>query len=214
MNVELRDVTKKLGSADVLDDVTLTIDTSEGVLLTGENGAGKTTLLQLIVGLQLPTAGEVLVDGRDPSDVAVRSQLAYVADEPVLYTDITAEEQLFYVAHLHDDDESSADARVERAIAAFGLEERRQQPPPAMSRGWRQRVGLCLAWVKPFELVVIDEPVSGLDERGAEQLRKALRGLRAEGKGFVVASHSPAFFDGIAGRHVEVADGKLRSAAP
>jgi ABC-type multidrug transport system ATPase subunit len=209
--VELRNVRKDYGDSTAVDGVDLELDRAERVALVGPNGSGKTTLLRMVVGLLEPTAGEIRILGARACSLEARSVTAYIPDQPVLYDDLSVLEHLEYVARLHG--MGSWEARAEELVERLGLSERVDDLPARFSRGLRQKTGIALALVRPFELLVVDEPFVGLDGAGREALLTLLDEVAEAGRTVVVATHQPDFLS-RADRCVGLRDGSLAYDGP
>ncbi len=176
----------------------------ELVALVGPNGAGKSTLLQLAVGLLEPTDGEVLVEGAPAGSLDARVVMSYVADHPSLYDDLSVNEHIEYVARMH-----GLDGRPESAdelLAIFNLTDRANDLPARFSRGLRQKTAIVLALVRPFSVLLIDEPFVGLDPAGQSTLTDLLTAATEAGAAVVVATHQLGFLE-RATRCVALRDG-------
>jgi ABC-type multidrug transport system ATPase subunit len=209
--VELRNVRKDYGDSTAVDGVDLELDRAERVALVGPNGSGKTTLLRMVVGLLEPTAGEIRILGARAGSLEARSVTAYIPDQPVLYDDLSVLEHLEYVARLHG--MGSWEARAEELVERLGLSERVEDLPARFSRGLKQKTGIALALVRPFELLVVDEPFVGLDGAGREALLTLLDEVAEAGRTVVVATHQPDFLS-RADRCVGLRDGSLAYDGP
>ena len=209
--VELRNVRKDYGDSTAVDGVDLELDRAERVALVGPNGSGKTTLLRMVVGLLEPTAGEIRILGARAGSLEARSVTAYIPDQPVLYDDLSVLEHLEYVARLHG--MGSWEARAEELVERLGLSERVDDLPARFSRGLKQKTGIALALVRPFELLVVDEPFVGLDGAGREALLTLLDEVAEAGRTVVVATHQPDFLS-RADRCVGLRDGSLAYDGP
>src|SRR5690606_22474319 len=139
----------------------LDVDGGDLVVLVGPNGAGKSTLLRLAAGLLEPTDGAVLVGGEPAGSLTARAATSWVPDAPVLYDDLSVEAHLEYVARLHG--ARDWEERAESLLATFGLTQRAADLPVRFSRGLRQKASLAVALVRPFDLLLVDEPFVGLD---------------------------------------------------
>jgi ABC-type multidrug transport system ATPase subunit len=170
-----------------LEGLDLDIAQGERVLLAGPNGSGKTTLLRLAAGLLDPTSGRVRILGEEAGSLEARALTSYLPDRPVLYDDLSLAEQLEYVARLH------ASAQWERRagllLSALGIEARADDLPSGFSQGQRQRAALALALVRPFRILLLDEPFTGLDPGGREALLGVLDDVAGAGAAVVVVSH-------------------------
>jgi ABC-type multidrug transport system ATPase subunit len=189
-----------------LDDLSAGIDSGERVIVVGPNGSGKTTLLRITAGLLEPTSGRVEVAGALPGSLPARAATSYVPDTPVLYDDLSVAEHLEYVARLHGNEawEDSAQELVER----LGLEDRVDDLPARFSRGLRQKTSIALGLVRPFSLLLVDEPFVGLDAGGRQALLELLDESAAAGAAVVVATHQLEFVD-QASRCLGLRDGRL-----
>ena len=181
-------VEKRYGRRRVLRDLDFTVPLGGFELVTGPNGSGKTTLLRLLAGLAVPTRGVLEVD-------VERSRLGYVAHEPLVYRELTALENLELFGRLYRVPERRE--RIGMLLERFGLWEARGERVSTYSRGMTQRLALCRALLHDPELIVLDEPYSGLDENGANLLDRELEGL-AGTRTLVVATHDPGRIERLA----------------
>ena len=177
MIIRARGLAKRFGAKRVLDGLDLDVECGGFLLVTGPNGSGKTTLLRLIAGLLVPTAGELAVD-------AQRSELGFLAHEPLVYRELTALENLQLFARLYHVPE--ARERVGMLLERFGLWEVRNDRASSFSRGMLQRLALCRTFLHQPSLLLLDEPYNALDAAGAELLD---RELAAHVGTYVVAAH-------------------------
>jgi heme exporter protein A len=186
--VELNGLTRNYGERAALDDVTLTLDAGQTLVVFGPNGAGKTTLLRVLATLLRPHAGKVTVLGAEFPDDAwqVRGRIGLLGHDPLLYRELTARENLRYHASLHNLD----DERVERQLAAVSMTSRADEPVRTLSRGMVQRVAVARATLHDPELLLLDEPYANLDPAAIE-LVEPLIGA-ASGCTRVVSSHDPS----------------------
>ncbi|MBA3606163.1 MAG: ABC transporter ATP-binding protein [Actinomycetota bacterium] len=195
---------KSYGDAPAVGPVDLHVAAGERVVLVGHNGSGKTTLLRMAAGLLEPSAGRVTVDGRDVGSVEARALTSYLADQPVFYDDLSVWEHLEFIARLHDTeawDEDAADL-----LDLLGLTERADDLPTTFSRGLRQKAAIALAFVRPFELLLVDEPFVGLDLEGRTALLTLFDRAHANGATLVVATHELTTV-AASGRVVALRDG-------
>ena len=174
-------LSKRFGDKRVLEGLELDVPRGGFVLVTGPNGSGKTTLLRLVVGLAQPTAGELEVG-------VPRGRLGFLAHEPLVYRELTALENLDLYGRLYRVPERRE--RIGMLLERFGLWEARRERASALSRGQLQRLALCRAVLHKPELLILDEPFSGLDADGAELLDRELAGMRGQ-RTLLVATHGP-----------------------
>ena len=202
---------KAYGDLVALADLTLEVGPGELVALVGPNGAGKSTFLRLTAGLLDPTSGEIEIEGEPAWSIEARAALSFIGDQPALYDDLSLDEHIEFVARLHGlpGRPDSADDLVER----FDLAARSGDLPARFSRGMRQKSALVLGLIRPFSILVIDEPFIGLDPSGQESLTEVLTGARRDGAAVIVATHQLAFLE-HADRCVALADGALAYDGP
>jgi len=186
--IRARGVERRYGDKRVLGDLDLDLPRNGFLLVTGPNGSGKTTLLRLCTGLAVPTAGELHVE-------AGRAEIGYLGHEPLVYRELTALENLDLYGRLYRVPERRE--RIGMLLERFGLWEARGERAGSFSRGMLQRLALCRTLLHDPSLLLLDEPYSALDERGAELLDRQLDELRPE-RTFVVATHDPARLAGLA----------------
>ena len=169
----------------------LVVPAGQRVSLIGHNGSGKTTLIRLLTGMLEPSAGEALVAGHPAGSIEARAALAHLADQPVFYDDLSVREHLEYIARLHGSAEWQP--RAEELLDATGLTDRADDLPSTFSRGLRQKAAVCLAFVRPFEVMVVDEPFVGLDRVGPRRAARAVpRSPMAVARALVIATHELA----------------------
>ncbi|MDR2011450.1 MAG: ABC transporter ATP-binding protein [Rhodanobacter sp.] len=175
-------ISRRLAGRVVVDDFDLAVSRGEVLGLLGVNGAGKTTVLRMIAGVLAPSSGAVRLDGRDLYEYPelARRRIGYLPEMPPLYDELTTKEFLRFCACLRGVARSAVAAAVERAVDRCELGEVRRRPLGLLSKGFRQRVGLAQAILHDPELIVLDEPASGLDPVQAMKLRALIRRLGAD----------------------------------
>ena len=179
--IRARELERRFGEKRVFRALDLDVSERDFLLVTGPNGSGKSTLLALLAGLLAPTRGELEVR-------APRERIGYLAHEPLVYQELTALENLDLFGRLYRIPERRE--RVGMLLERFDLWDARHERVAAFSRGMAQRLALCRALLHEPELVLADEPYSGLDEPGAELLDGLLAGLAGE-RTLVLATHDP-----------------------
>jgi ABC-2 type transport system ATP-binding protein len=179
---------KSFGDNRVLDGVTFSVTPGSMFGFCGSNGAGKTTSMRIAMGLVRPDAGEVRWHGR-PLDQAVRRRIGYMPEERGLYPKMKVGEQVAYFARLHGLDRAAARRAADEWIEVLGLGARRGDPVEKLSLGNQQRVQLAAALVSRPEVLILDEPFSGLDPIGVDSLADALLGQVRQGVPVVFSSH-------------------------
>jgi len=187
--VVAEDIWKTFGSARVLRGVSLSVAPGSASAILGPNGSGKSTLLGVLAALLRPSRGRVHVYGEDPFvEPAARSMIGFVAHEPMLYGRLSALENLHLFASLYG--LRNPRARAEEACDLVGLR-RLHDPVHRLSRGLQQRAALARAIVHTPQLLLLDEPMTGLDPEGRDRLRRILDTVRAQGGTVIMATHSP-----------------------
>ena len=184
-------LTKAYGALVALEPLDLAIDGGELVVLVGHNGSGKSTFLSMVAGLLEPSDGSVLVAGAPAGSIPARAATSFLPDNPVLFDDLSLMEHLEYIARLNgvDDWEDRAGELIDR----LGLTERADDLPAHFSRGLRQKTAIALGFVRPFELLLVDEPFVGLDPQGRDALVVLLDEAHRGGAAVVVATHQLDF---------------------
>ena len=206
----LRGVSKSFDRPAV-DALDLTIYGGEFYALVGPNGAGKTTTLRVVVGLLKPDAGSIRIGGIDAlSDpVAAKQITAWLSDEPMIYDKLTPYEYLEFVAGLWRIDPAVAQGRARELIGWLGLEPHAHECCEGFSRGMRQKVALAGALVHDPKLIILDEPLTGLDAGTARQVKDVLRGRVREGGTVIMTTHILEVAERMADRIGVIARGRL-----
>jgi len=184
--IRARGLGRRYGRKEVLRGIDLDVPVGGFLLVTGPNGSGKTTLLRLLVGLALPTSGELEVD-------VERGRIGFLSHEPLLYRQLTAIENLDLYGRLYHVPERRE--RIGMVLERFGLWEARNERVAAYSRGMAQRLALCRALLHEPSLLVLDEPYAALDDAGATLVDRELAERRAT---VVCATHDPERLDRLA----------------
>ena len=172
---------------DALAPLDLEVAEGQRITLVGHNGSGKSTLIGLLAGMLEPTAGRATIGGHPAGSIPARAALSYLADQPVFYDDLSVWEHLEYVARLHGADEWEQQAAD--LLEMVGLTDRADDLPSTFSRGLRQKAAICLAFVRPFDALVVDEPFVGLDRGGRDALLELLHRAHLDGATVLVATH-------------------------
>ncbi len=184
----------------------LTLSAGESVALIGANGAGKTTLMTIVAGLLEPSAGHVAVRGAIAGSLDARSHVSYLPDEPVFYEDLSLDEHLEYIAGMHGVQDAAR--RGASLLDRLGLAEWSDRLPAEFSRGMRQKASIAIALVRPFSLLLADEPFDGLDPPSRAVLFELLEEARAAGSTTLVSTHRRDVIE-AAERCAALRDGEL-----
>ncbi|MCU0873667.1 MAG: ABC transporter ATP-binding protein [Pirellulaceae bacterium] len=178
--------------------------------LLGPNGSGKTTTIKLILGLLFPTSGRALVFGKDASDVAKNERIGYLPEESYLYKFLNAEETLDFYGRLFDMPATLRKQRVDQLIERVGLNWARRRQLKEYSKGMTRRIGLAQALINDPELVVLDEPTTGLDPIGTREMKDTILELREQGKTVLMCSHLLADVQDVCDRIAILYQGELK----
>jgi heme exporter protein A len=196
----VRKLVKRFGMKAVLRGLDFQVEAGEFVALLGPNGAGKTTFLRILASLSRPTFGEVSIAGYRLPDqaAAVRRRLGVVSHLPLLYGDLTAEENLVFYGQMYG--VTALPRRVGEVLELVGLHSRRRELVRTFSRGMQQRLAIGRAIVHDPQLMLFDEPHTGLDQDACAMLDDVLRAVAASGRTVVMTSHDLARAADLAGR--------------
>jgi ABC-type multidrug transport system ATPase subunit len=182
---------KAYGDLVALEPLDLHVPQGQAVALIGHNGSGKSTFLRMAAGLLEATEGEVTIHGAEAGSIEARAETSFLPDDPVLYDDLSVWEHVEYVARLHgaDDWDDWGSELLER----FGLIERADDLPARFSRGLRQKTSIVLGLVRPFSVLLVDEPFVGLDAAGKSTFLDLIDEIRGAGRTVLVATHELEF---------------------
>ena len=193
--IAVHDLVKRFGTFTAVDRVTLEVPAGEIHGFLGPNGAGKTTTLRVIGGLLRPDAGRVIVNGhdlaRDPE--AAKTSLGFIPDRPFIYEKLTAGEFLRFHAGLYGLDERNGSGVVDRIremLDLFELSRWEHELVESFSHGMKQRLVMCAAFLHRPRAVVVDEPMVGLDPRGARLIKNVFRRMSAKGVAILMSTHT------------------------
>lgn len=178
--------------------------------LLGPNGSGKTTTIKLLLGLLFPTSGEALVFGKPATDVTKNERIGYLPEESYLYKFLTAEETLDFYGRLFDMPASVRRRRTEQLLEMVGLAKAKKRQLKEYSKGMARRVGLAQALINDPELILLDEPTTGLDPIGTREMKDMILQLRDEGKTVVMCSHLLADVQDVCDRIAILHEGELK----
>jgi ABC-type multidrug transport system ATPase subunit len=204
--LQTHEATKEYSDLVALHPLDLAVPRGQSVALVGHNGSCKSTLLAMVAGLLELSDGEIEVLGEPAGSSPARAAVSYLPDAPVLYDDLSVREHLAYVAALHGVPIEETD--IDELLERIGLRERADDLPARFSRGLRQRTSIALGLVRPFELLLVDEPFVGLDASGKESLLTMLDELHDDGASLIVATHDPNFVERVE-RCIALRDGHV-----
>jgi len=189
--IEAIDVRRSFGRVEAVRSITLTALPGRITGLVGPNGAGKTTLLLMLASLLRPDAGSIRVAGIDPVDdpAGARARIGWMPDALGAWASLTARETLVYTGRLYGMTRAAARDRAASLLTRVGLADLADAPARVLSRGQKQRLGLARALVHDPEVLLLDEPASGLDPQARIDLRELLRSFAAAGRTVLISSH-------------------------
>ena len=209
--IEIRDLTKKYGDFTAVDRLSLKAAPGEIFGFLGPNGAGKTTTIRIVAGLSLPTTGTVLVDGIDVTEDPVRAKasMGYVPDRPYLYEKLTGRELLHFVADLYRKEWKVCEPRAVELLRYFELGDWIDARIENLSHGMKQKLVLVSALVHDPAVVVIDEPMVGLDALAQRQVKLLFRRLATEGKTVLLTTHTLSVAEAVCDRIAIINRGRI-----
>jgi ABC-2 type transport system ATP-binding protein len=205
-DLAIRQLTKTYGERPALAPLTLSIDSGAEVALVGHNGSGKTTLMKMAAGLLDPTDGTVKIGRHAAGSQEARRLLSWLSDTPTFYDDLSLWEHLEFVARLHGVDDWQG--RADELLDHIGLGDRRDDIPTTFSRGLRQKAAITLGFIRPFQIMLVDEPFVGLDEPGKKALLGMFDAASQRGATLLIATHELTFVQQV-GRLLALRDGEL-----
>ncbi|MGB9466985.1 MAG: ABC transporter ATP-binding protein [Candidatus Acidiferrum sp.] len=193
-----------------LEGLTMQVENGEVFGFLGPNGAGKSTTIKLLVGLIFPDAGSARILGRPITDIEMHRDIGYLPEQPYFYDYLTAAEVLDYFARFHDLTAEDRSERVARMLKKVGLETARKIQLRKYSKGMLQRVGLAQAILHDPKVVILDEPMSGLDPIGRREVRDIILELKREGRTVLFSTHILSDAEMLCDRVGVIVGGKLR----
>ncbi len=192
-----------------LHDLSLAVQQGEVLGYLGPNGAGKTTTFKVILDLIRPDRGSLAIFGA-PADRKARERIGYLPENPYFYMYLTAEESLHFYGRLRGMDAAARKKRVPELLELVGLRHARRRSLKKFSRGMLQRIGIAQALVNDPDILILDEPMSGLDPIGRKQMRDIILGCRDQGKTIVFSSHILSDVEVMCDRAALIKEGKLQ----
>jgi ABC-2 type transport system ATP-binding protein len=208
--IETRGLTKRYGDVEAVTDLDLEIEPGVVYGFLGPNGSGKTTTMRMLTTLTRPTSGDAFVAGAPITDrEAVIGHVGYLPESPPVFEELTARENLRYVAALHDIPRERADAEIDEYLERFGLADAADRRVEGYSKGMRQKLGLVQAIVHEPAVIFLDEPTSGLDPRAARTVKDLIAELADRDVTIFLSTHILSVVDELADRVAVLHDGRL-----
>jgi ABC-2 type transport system ATP-binding protein len=209
--IQLRKLTKHFGAFAAVDGLDLEVPSGKVFGFLGPNGAGKTTTIRMLTGLLKPDSGEILIDGLDmlATPELAKARIGYVPDRPELFPYLSAHETLKLVGALHSMDSAKVEARGRELLKAFSLDAWADEAVGTYSHGMKQKLGLSAALLHEPSVLVLDEPMVGLDPKGGRQIKELLRRLAESGLTVFLSIHTLEIAEKLCDRLAILMHGKL-----
>jgi ABC-2 type transport system ATP-binding protein len=211
--IKLTKLSKNYGNFTAVDGIDLHVPRGELFGFLGPNGAGKTTTLRMIAGILRPTSGRVEIGGVDVATdpVAAKMKLGFIPDRPFIYEKLTAAEFLRFVAGLYNQEGAQVEHRARELLALFDLEEWRDELVESYSHGMRQKLIISSAFVHRPEVIVVDEPMVGLDPKAAKILKDLFREYTHRGHTIMMSTHTLEVAESLCERIGIIQTGRIRA---
>ncbi len=210
MSIIVNNLTKVYGKQKALDNVSLSIGDGEIVGLLGPNGAGKSTMMKILTCFIPPTSGEAKVCGYDIFDnpMEIKKSVGYLSEQNPLYMDMYVREFLLFVAGVHKIERKLRKDRVEEIISLTGLEKEANKKIEALSKGYKQRVGIAQALIHDPKVLILDEPTTGLDPNQLVEIRNLIKQI-GKTKTILLSTHIMQEVEAVCSRVIIINNGRL-----
>src|SRR5512145_2755383 len=209
--LEARRIMKSFNQKPVVKDVSFTIRPGDIVGYLGPNGAGKSTTVKILVGLLRPSGGQILFEGNPVEErlIEYKTRLGYVTEEAPLYSHLSGREYLQLAGRLRSIPEKELNSKIDEMLRLFSLGAQRHAPLSAYSKGMKQKIMMIAALLHNPDILILDEPLSGLDVSSILIVRTLLRSLAAQGKAILYSSHVLEIVEKICSRVLVIYKGNL-----
>ena len=204
--LQVNHLTKKYGKVLACDDVSFRLEPGSVTVLLGPNGAGKSTLMKSIIGF-LRYDGEITVDGQPNKTAQARKLLGYIPEMPALYPNLTVSEHMEFLARAYKLKDYKG--RIDTLLERYELNDKRKKFGDELSKGMQQKLNLCLVLLPDPEVLLLDEPMIGLDPHAIKQLKESIEQMRGEGKTLLVSTHIIDSVDMLWDRTLIMQHGKI-----
>ena len=203
--INISNFSKAYDDSIAVSNLTFNVQPGQVLGLVGRNGAGKTSTIKSIAGIISVSGGTVCVNGHaiDKSPIAAKQATAYVPDDPELFTDLTVEQHLQFTASVYSINQPSE--HIAKLLADFELEPKRHSPASGLSRGMRQKLAICCAYLQQPKALLLDEPMTGLDPYGIRMLKSSIVKQAKSGSAVIISSHLLAMVEDIC-THILILD--------
>ncbi len=206
--LEVKNVTKRYGKNLACDDVSFTLDPGSLTVLLGPNGAGKSTIIKSIIGF-LKFQGTITVNGINNKTSEARRQLGYIPELPSLYPNLTVIEHMEFIARAYK--LTDYKERIDMLLKRFELDDKRKKFGDELSKGMQQKLNLCLGLLPDPDIILLDEPMLGLDPHAIKELKNYIEELRQRGKTLFISTHIIDSVDMLWDRTIIMQGGKIKA---
>lgn len=209
--LEIKNLTKKFGEKVAVDNIDLSVKSGEIYGFLGPNGAGKTTTIKMIVGMLMPDGGSISVDGIDAinDDVEAKRQIAYVPDSPEIYDIMTGRQYLNFIADVFELSDEERNKQIDRYAEVFEMQDNLDVMIAGYSHGIKQKIVIMGALIHSPKLLILDEPMVGLDAKSSFRLKEIMRALADEGRTVFFSTHVMEVAENICDRIGIINRGKV-----
>lgn len=209
--IQLIDLSKRFGNLIAVDSINLKVDSGEVFGFLGPNGAGKTTTIKMLAGLIKPTSGKVIIDGWNLAEHPnrVKEVVGFIPDRPFLYEKLTALEFLRFIAGLYNLSSNGVEERMHYLFDLFDLIDWQNELIESFSHGMKQRLVMASAFIHHPKLIIVDEPMVGLDPKGAKLVKEVFRGFCSEGRSVFMSTHTLEIAEEVCDRIAIIQEGKI-----
>jgi ABC-2 type transport system ATP-binding protein len=210
--IEIKNLSKNFGSNVVLDDISFSVEKGEILGFLGPNGAGKSSTMKIVTGFWTPSRGSVKIDGKDVliNSMDTRKKIGYLPENVPLYDDMRVYEYLRFVAEIRGIKKTEIKKRIKEVVASCGLSKVIRKPIDELSKGYRQRVGLAQAIMHEPDILILDEPTTGLDPNQIVEIRELIKKIGKE-KTVIFSTHILSEVSATCDRAIIINNGKIVS---
>lgn len=209
--LQINNIVKKFGSFNAVDEINIHVKPGELYGFLGQNGAGKTTTMKMIAGIYTPTSGSIFIDGIDikQNPISAKFKIGFVPDQPYLYDKLTGREFMFFSGGLYNLNKKNIKNKIDELVDLLKIENWLDKRTEEYSQGMKQRITIASALLHDPKLIVLDEPMVGLDPQSAVLVKKILKQKVAEGAAVFVSTHSLSFAEEVCSRIGIIKQGKM-----
>ena len=209
--MQLRELSKRFGNRMAVDGVSLEVKRGEIFGFLGPNGAGKTTTIKMLAGLIKPSSGRVIIDGWDLEEHPreAKTAVGFIPDRPFLYEKLTAREFLRFLAGLYGCAANGTDERMTALLRLFGIEEWKDELIESFSHGMKQRLVMISAFLHQPKIIIVDEPMVGLDPAGARLVKEVFRSFASRGGAVFMSTHTLEVAEEVCDRIAIIHGGRI-----